>query len=129
MAADTIPTSRPAWLRTIARSMIGLWILFWTYFLGANLLDNSSTTPAAEQTKGYIAIIGGLLLVWTLGVLAWRKERLGASLLVGLGAALMIGYMISPPSKMQADAVFTTALLLGGAPLLAGILLWASPKR
>jgi len=129
MATEAMATARPEWLRTIARSILGLWVLFWTYFLGANLLDNSSTVPPSEQTKGYLVIFSGLLLIWGLALLAWRKEKLGASLLVGLGAALLIGYMISPPTKMQGGDVFTTALLLGGAPLLAGVLLWAAPKR
>lgn len=129
MATEALSTARPEWLRTIARSILGLWVLFWTCFLGANLFDNSSTVPASEQAKGYTIVFGGLILIWGLAFLAWRKEKLGASLLVGLGAALMIGYMISPPSKMQTGDALTTALLLGGAPLLAGVLLWLSPKR
>ncbi|MBK6911610.1 MAG: LPXTG cell wall anchor domain-containing protein [bacterium] len=129
MATEATAAARPEWLRTIARVILGLWVLFWTYFLGANLLDNRHTVPSSEQTKGYAVIIGGLAMLWGLAYLAWRKEKLGASLLVGLGGALMIGYMISPPRNMQTGDALTTALLLGGAPLLAGILLWASPKR
>ncbi|MCB9358184.1 MAG: hypothetical protein H6505_06385 [Calditrichaeota bacterium] len=121
--------ARPAWLRTVARTILGIWIVFWTYFLGANLLDNLRTTSASEQAKGYLAILTGLVLIWGLGVLAWRKERVGASLLVGLGLALLIGYLLSPPTRMVANDVVSTALLLGGVPFLAGFLFWAAPKR
>ena len=68
-------------------------------------------------------------MLWGMAYMGWRKEKLGASLLVGLGGALIIGYMISPPRNMQTGDALATALLLGGAPLRAGILLWAAPKR
>lgn len=116
-------------LRLLARLLIIAWALFWTYFLGANLMGNANTTPTGEQTKGYVVIIGGLLLIWTLGYLAWRKERFGASLLVGFGAVLMIGYIFVHPQLMQFGNVLSTAAMLGASPLLAGILLWIAQKR
>ncbi len=116
-------------LRIAARILLVCWAAFWTYFLIANLFDNSNTVPASEQTKGYAFIITGLLIIWSLTILAWRKEMLGGATLVGLGTVLTVLYLVSPPQNMQIQNVLTTAVLLGALPLLAGMLFWISSKR
>lgn len=116
-------------LRISARILLGCWALFWTYFLGANLFENSNTVPSSERMKGYTFVISGLLLIWGLTIFAWRKEKLGGAMLAGLGTVLMIFYFASSPQNMLIQNVLSTAILLGALPLLAGILFWIASKR
>lgn len=123
-------TSKQANLVQIAaKIIISGWAAFWTYFLGANLIDNSSTVPASEQTKGYFFIVIGLLLVWGLTIFAWRKQKIGGMVLLTFGVVLTTAYLISPPSNMLIADRMITAALLGALPIIGGVLFTLSAKN
>ncbi len=124
----TAATRRTNVFRIAARLVVVCWAAFWTYFLGANLIDNSSTAPASEKLKGYIFIISGLLLVWSLTILAWRKQKIGGLMLLILGALLFTAYLIFPPQNIQIADRLTTAFLLGALPFVGGVLFLCSVK-
>ncbi|MBL0063150.1 MAG: hypothetical protein IPP40_17130 [bacterium] len=116
-------------VQVTAQIVISGWAAFWTYFLGANLIDNTKTAPKSEQTKGYFFIIIGLLLVWGLTVFAWRKQKIGGMVLLAFGVVLTAAYFISPPPNMLIADRFITAALLGAFPILAGALFILPTKR
>lgn len=122
-------TTTGGWRLRIARLVISIWAFFWTYFLGANLLDNQNTVPASEQTKGYLVMASALLFIWGLTILVWRRPKLGGIIAGAVGLFMAGAYLISPPSAMAYGTVVSTALMLGGAPFVAGVLLWLSQSR
>ena len=123
MAIGALTASRNAWLRAAARGTIGLWTLFWTYFLVANLLDNQQTVPASEQAKGYRFIFAGLILVWSALLLVWRKEHIVRIVLPALGVLLVVLFLAMPAPNLPTQSRLITAGLIGGLPILAGLLL------
>ncbi len=128
--SKTMSTSKQTNLvQVAAKIIISGWAAFWTYFLGANLIDNSSTVPVSEQTKGYFFIVIGLLLVWGLTIFAWRKQKIGGMVLLAFGVVLVAAYLISPPPNMLIADRMVTAALLGVLPMCSGALLLASTKR
>lgn len=129
MSVAATLSSRMNWLRTAARLLLMIWAFFWTYFLGANLLDNTSTTPASERTKGYLFIISGLILVWSATLLAWRKEQLGRTVLLALGVLLIVFYLALPAPNLLIQDKLMTAGLIGGLPILAGLMLIIAGKK
>ncbi len=123
-------TSKPVNpINVAAKVLLACWAAFWTYFLGANLIDNTNTAPQSEQTKGYVFIICGLLLVWSLTIFAWRNQKIGGMVLLAFGIVLVAAYLISPPLNMLIADRMITAALLGVLPMCSGALLLASTKR
>jgi hypothetical protein len=114
------------WLRWIARVLVSCWAAFWVFFIGAYLIGGLSKPVASEGLEGFAFVTLGLILVVGITWLAWRKEKVGRIVLVVVGLALGVGYLIWPPPHMHGVDYFLTSLMIGGPPLLTGLLFFLS---
>jgi uncharacterized membrane protein len=124
-----LPVSNTNWLRRAARLFVIAWAFFWSYFLLANLFDNTEIIPESEKTKGYMIIFSALILVWGASFFAWKKERIGGLVLLMLGIALAALYLMFRVSNLAIGDQFVTAALLGLLPIVSGVLFFLAAKR
>ena len=100
----------------IARALAMVWAVFWLSFF---LLESLAWRTPALATLSW-ASVGVLFVIFAL--LPRRKERAGGVLLAGAGLLCGAAYVIwAPPALPLASRVITT-LVLGGPPLVAGML-------
>jgi predicted branched-subunit amino acid permease len=103
------PSTAPTGARVAARIVLLVWASFWTfYYVASGIGELLELGPPA--TIGHFAV--ALAMIAVVGVV-WRRERVGALLLVALGLAVQL--VLSPPPL--------TALALTVPPVATGALL------
>ncbi|MEN6537527.1 MAG: hypothetical protein ABFD60_16825 [Bryobacteraceae bacterium] len=100
----------------IARGLAILWAVFWLFFFVAESWVWHTPALVAAPWAG-----AGLLFVM-LALIPWRWERGGGRLLVAVGVLLGVAYAIWAPAGLSIASRAITTIVLGGPPILAGLL-------
>ena len=100
----------------IARVLALVWAVFWLSFF---IVESLAWRTPALVTLSWTGV--GLLFV-ILALLPWRREGLGGLLLVIVGLAVGLAYVIWAPLGLPLASRVVTTLVFGGPPLVAGIL-------
>ncbi|HEX5051662.1 MAG TPA: hypothetical protein VFZ65_07825 [Planctomycetota bacterium] len=83
------------WFLVAARAGLLIWTGFWTWFVTAVMSSEGiSVTP-----------VMALALLWTVATTAWLRPRLGAFVLLGLGALLGLGNTACSATPAPAPAI------------------------
>lgn len=103
------------WIRWIARGMGSVLVAMWLFAgIGSALVESAPFTLESAMMAGFIttAVLGVLI--------AWRRERIGATILI------VCGVLFSTFAYFSAGRNKGLAMLVSGAPvLLTGILFLA----
>lgn len=99
-------------LRAIARTILVLWVGIWLFFAVASRLGEGMSEAGSHT----LAIRGGALLI--VAATAWFAPRIGGWLLLLGGVLLGAGLL-----PFTHHAYWTVRLILGGPPVLVGLLL------
>lgn len=100
----------------MARALALVWALFWLSFF---ILESLAWHTPALIMVSWAGL--GVLFVM-LALLPWRKERAGGVLLASAGLVCGAAYVIWATSRLPLASRVMTTLVLGGPPLVAGIL-------
>jgi hypothetical protein len=93
-----------------------VWAVFWLSFF---ILESLAWRTPALITLSWAGV--GVLFV-ILALLPWRKERAGGVLLASAGLLGGAAYVIWAPRGLPLASRVITTLVLGGPPIVAGIL-------
>lgn len=77
---------------------------------------------AGGDISGIQHIVEVAVLV-SLAVIAWKRPRIGGTILVGLGALLAILYVVAVDGRFPLWALLITELMLFGPAIVSGLLL------
>jgi hypothetical protein len=117
------------WFRIIARALALCWATLWGLFIGINVVSGFTGQAGSQAMQGLFYGTVGLLLVAIPTVTAWRSPRVGGIALTALGLITGTVYLIWPPPQMAGRDVISTAFLIGGPPLIAGLCFLFSLRR
>jgi hypothetical protein len=99
----------------IARALAMLWAGFWAIFFVAEAWAWETPVRATVWWAG----VGLLFLI--LALVPWGWERGGGVLLAVAGLLIGVAYAIWAPPRLPLPSRVITTLVLGGPPLVAGI--------
>ena len=100
------------WMRALAGGISLLWVAWWAFFVGANIVGEGMPPPVI-LTVVTVALLAGFAAT----VLAWAREGVAGSVLVAEGVVFLI---LSMTLFQRQPFVIGT---LAAPPLVAGLLL------
>ena len=100
----------------IARVLALVWAVFWLFLFVVESLVWRTPAPVMLSWAG----LGALFVM--LALLPWRMEGPGGLLLAATGLIAGLAYAIWAPPGLPLVSYVITTIVLGGPPLVAGIL-------
>lgn len=110
--------SRLKHIRTIAHSLMILWVSWWIFF-GFSSGFSKGMTPAGVLLH---AALPGLIFLLT-AIIAWRWEEFGGKLLIYEGLLILVIFPAIAAGALSFGGILFVILTMALPPLFAGILL------
>lgn len=117
------------WMTFAARILVVCWAGCWVLFMAVYLVSAIGKPINSEGLTGLAFMALGLTIVIIPVWLAWRNARVGGIVLVAEGLVISLAYLISPPGRVSTADSYLTALMLGGPPVAAGVLLLIGHRK
>jgi hypothetical protein len=110
-------------VRFASRVIALAWACWWTWFVVASTLGECEPVGAAVA-RGALAVV---VLFGSIAVSA-RWERAGAALLIAEGLAVAAVYPVGAARVFTVGSILAVVAMLGGPPLVSGLLLFAARR-